>query len=1357
MENTPILYINLERSADRRVRMEKQFDDNGITNYHRVDAFDGKLLYADQKYLEQTVDLPPHKQSPGEIGCALSHVRAAVLGASLDVPWVLVMEDDIHLTFYDQWRTTIEEIVSLAPEGWQVLQLTINNVRVMRTLLGLGAPFVPWKKNHWSTGAYVINKQGCERCVEAYCNPAGSASQYRMPPNVQLVSDVLMFNGSGAYTFTRPLFDHEILESTIHQAHVESVHRQAAELGSYFYGRLDLIWCGGDDCRASACCKLGAAARPEHADRLEWWVRFHLRIGFRWLFLYAESDEARDRIAKKFRWLGRCVTVLSLQSSREEASAASDEALLSSDAISRARLAGASWLLRLADDELLYVLPGRSLRSVFDEARRGRASTDAVVGGAFNLRFDNVECQKRRSEDSRYNFFVKETLFKRRVDHCDGAPAAAADDRAFYDVPPTAAQLRRLPSSKAVGAVAFLAPSRGRSAVRLAEPDVVALDARAFGKADGADAARDMVSSRAFVLSYPHCHYESWKSELRAPAAPDAEATPFEAASRAVLASADEASALEFYARHTTLPAKALEEFDAADSAQHPPVVHVALPAGCVRADCGGAYSRLRTRGGDDGSALYQQQGGVHHLYRISTPFVAWMVGRTPYSSTAALVAHDLALRPHDVRAPWSAFDGRRWATVPSAHVRLDHLVVSGSGERFAVLRPAAVVDTLVDTLRALMLAPPRYTSQEFRPVDASADYATAPLSAVASVGAQACWAAHAPANGDALGVFLTAEQAEGALAAATKRAQRETYLQQVQDTGAVLVDLPAACGAAADACAGVYVPHELPGASGGRKLRVFRHEEGAHYLYFYEPFSAWMIGSRPGSGSAALIAYDGAERPELISDDAPWRVYDGRAWREVADVRIRALAEVPKTAPLQPQSDTSDSGQMGQPSARNLGSGPKTSDRTHCDLDDLPAYAWTPTGETTSPAVDQEAAPECGDPDGLPVFTAARKYLVYTCAGDRAVVPLWLRNGQRDFDVWVTYYGSGVEDKWRDCADCYRRRPGGKFENLQALVREAGVGDVFSKYDGVLVMDDDVVLDAPRINALFGVRANLGLDALQPAFERRGKVSHCITASQPANRVRLTNFIEMTCPLFSTRAISKFLERFDADLKGWGADWWFLTVVSDVARDQGVARQHPSTALAGVIGVCDAVTCINPTDDDKGGIREINVLQGREARRAVWEKIRLRENVDEWDHVEFGTVWLTPSGLPDDATCGAATPLRIRGCRNYEISPRPDVAAAAQAAQAAAQAAHASRAASQSAAAADAADASGAATPPRAPSPAVSPREASPHDANSDTLKSEGAKSEGGDTVCGPDEPDAGESESGTPPRSGSVGKLSE
>ena len=110
----------------------------------------------------------------------------------------LVMEDDIHLTFYPMWRTSLAEVLAQAPADWQVLQLTINNVRVLRTLMGLGCPFVPWRKNHWSTGAYLINRKGCERTVKEFCRGGRGGARYKLPPNTQLVSDVLMYNGPGA-------------------------------------------------------------------------------------------------------------------------------------------------------------------------------------------------------------------------------------------------------------------------------------------------------------------------------------------------------------------------------------------------------------------------------------------------------------------------------------------------------------------------------------------------------------------------------------------------------------------------------------------------------------------------------------------------------------------------------------------------------------------------------------------------------------------------------------------------------------------------------------------------------------------------------------------------------------------------------------------------------------------------------------------------------------------------------------------------------------------------------------------------------------------------------------------------------
>ena len=103
---------------------------------------------------------------------------------------------------------------------------------------------------------------------------------------------------------------------------------------------------------------------------------------------------------------------------------------------------------------------------------------------------------------------------------------------------------------------------------------------------------------------------------------------------------------------------------------------------------------------------------------------------------------------------------------------------------------------------------------------------------------------------------------------------------------------------------------------------------------YFYAPFSAWMIGSRPGSGSAALIAYDGAERPDLIARDAARRVYDGRPGGSRRRARILSAG-----------------GPVGQVDAR---------DATLCGyVGRLPVYEWTPKGSTSTKSSEEASGPQ--------------------------------------------------------------------------------------------------------------------------------------------------------------------------------------------------------------------------------------------------------------------------------------------------------------------------------------------------------------------------------------------------------------
>ena len=77
--------------------------------------------------------------------------------------------------------------------------------------------------------------------------------------------------------------------------------------------------------------------------------------------------------------------------------------------------------------------------------------------------------------------------------------------------------------------------------------------------------------------------------------------------------------------------------------------------------------------------------------------------------------------------------------------------------------------------------------------------------------------------------------------------------------------------------------------------------------------------------------------------------------------------------------------------------------------------------------------------------------------------------------------------------------------------------------------------------------------------------------------------------------------------------------------------------------------------------VREINVLQGREGRRDCWARIRTREKIPEWDHLQFDVIPLDIAGKPDAAAKAAlkgkkVAPVRIKGTRAYELAP-PDPA----------------------------------------------------------------------------------------------------
>ncbi len=236
---------------------------------------------------------------------------------------------------------------------------------------------------------------------------------------------------------------------------------------------------------------------------------------------------------------------------------------------------------------------------------------------------------------------------------------------------------------------------------------------------------------------------------------------------------------------------------------------------------------------------------------------------------------------------------------------------------------------------------------------------------------------------------------------------------------------------------------------------------------------------------------------------------------------------------------------------------------------------------------------------------------LVFTSAGDRSNLRSWLQ-GRRDFDLWVVYYGD-QPGKFQELCNFHVSAKGSKFQNLQRCYQRWPAQ--LARYDAIMVMDDDILIDATGITRLFEIRRELDLWALQPAFRPAGKISWDITAVHATAKLRYTNFIEMTCPLIRRDKLEAFMAVYDPELVGYGADWWFLhTLGADIENR---------------VAVVDAVTCVNPYDRHKGGVREIDTLQSHEKRKEVWERMKMRHGLDEQGrvHREFRRISQSPLG----------------------------------------------------------------------------------------------------------------------------------
>ena len=167
MTPVPILLINLDRAADRLTHMQARLGDCGAA-FERVPAVDARALGEEE--FARHVPGPGHwgLLTPGEVACFLSHRLAWQLLVERNLPYALVLEDDVligqagaGLLASDSWVPADADIVKLETDFKPVRRATRAVSREA------GYDVVRLYSSHYCTAAYLVTQAAARRLLTA--------------------------------------------------------------------------------------------------------------------------------------------------------------------------------------------------------------------------------------------------------------------------------------------------------------------------------------------------------------------------------------------------------------------------------------------------------------------------------------------------------------------------------------------------------------------------------------------------------------------------------------------------------------------------------------------------------------------------------------------------------------------------------------------------------------------------------------------------------------------------------------------------------------------------------------------------------------------------------------------------------------------------------------------------------------------------------------------------------------------------------------------------------------------------------------------------------------------------------------
>lgn len=195
----PVYFVNMDENSDRRAQLEARLAELALpTAAVRVRGVDGRQLFGSAE-----VHSGFEWNSPGELGCTLSHLAVAERLVADGHAAALVLEDDAHLGLAPLWPVPLPELVKALPPRWTTLQLYHGTDSAAEPPLHGHTALVPYdlsaRVRSPGTVAYILSRRGARALLRL--TDGGKSVHARALNTRDGHADTVMFEFPGALPF----------------------------------------------------------------------------------------------------------------------------------------------------------------------------------------------------------------------------------------------------------------------------------------------------------------------------------------------------------------------------------------------------------------------------------------------------------------------------------------------------------------------------------------------------------------------------------------------------------------------------------------------------------------------------------------------------------------------------------------------------------------------------------------------------------------------------------------------------------------------------------------------------------------------------------------------------------------------------------------------------------------------------------------------------------------------------------------------------------------------------------------------------------------------------------------------------